>query len=44
MVIAKKYIVNNQFDGEPKISDFGIVEEVIPTLSNGGEYLFMYFS
>nr|QEN91987.1 prostaglandin reductase [Spodoptera exigua] len=32
MVVAKKYIVLNPFDGEPKKSDFAIVEEVLPEL------------
>lgn len=38
MVLAKKYIVLNPFVGEPKTSDFQIVEEQLPNL-NENEFL-----
>lgn len=37
MVIAKKYVLNNYFVGEPKPSDFSLVEEKLPALKDGGE-------
>ncbi|KAH9640429.1 hypothetical protein HF086_018095 [Spodoptera exigua] len=40
MVVAKKYIVLNPFDGEPKKSDFAIVEEVLPELQENDRHLF----
>lgn len=39
MVLAKKYIVLNPFVGEPKTSDFQIVEEQLPSLKENGKSL-----
>lgn len=36
MVKAKKYVVVNPFVGEPKKSDFQIVEEELPALQENG--------
>lgn len=47
MVIAKKYVVLNPFVGEPKKSDFEIVEEVLPELQENGKLLvklYLFFS
>lgn len=38
MVIAKKYVLARKFEGEPKPSDFSLVEEKLPALKSGGEY------
>lgn len=37
MVKAKKYVVLNPFVGEPKLSDFTIVEEELPALQEDGK-------
>ncbi|CAF4933912.1 unnamed protein product [Pieris macdunnoughi] len=34
-VIAKKYVLTKYFQGEPKASDFKVVEEELPDLKNG---------
>lgn len=34
---AQKYVLTKYFQGEPKKSDFKIVEEAIPELKDGGE-------
>lgn len=39
MVRAKKYVVRNPFVGEPKESDFEIVEEELLDLQDNGEIL-----
>ncbi|XP_046617860.1 prostaglandin reductase 1-like [Neodiprion virginianus] len=38
MVVAKKFVINKYFEGEPKRSDLSLVEEELPALQNG-EYL-----
>lgn len=38
MVTTKKYIMVKHFDGLPKLSDFEIVEEVLPSLKDGGKH------
>ncbi|XP_046742911.1 prostaglandin reductase 1-like [Diprion similis] len=35
MVIAKKFVINKYFEGEPKRSDLSLVEEEIPELEDG---------
>lgn len=35
MVLAKKFIYANAFKGEPKLSDFKLVEEELNELQNG---------
>lgn len=37
-VRATKYVLQKHFNGEPKKSDFKIVEEELPDLSDGGIY------
>ena len=37
MVKAKKFVYAHPFEGEPKISDFQLVEEELPALQNNGE-------
>lgn len=39
MVLSKKYIVLNSFVGEPKKSDFKIIEEDLPALQENGKWL-----
>lgn len=39
MVTAKKYVLDKHFQGEPKRSDFKIVEEELPPLQNGGRII-----
>jgi hypothetical protein len=34
---GKKYVLTKYFDGEPKLSDFKIVEEDLPDLKDGGK-------
>lgn len=36
---AQKYVLTKQFQGEPKKSDFQIVEETLPDLQDGGKFL-----
>lgn len=36
VVKAKKFLYVKQFDGEPKITDFELVEEVLPDIKDGG--------
>lgn len=36
---AQKYILTKYFVGEPKKSDFEIVEEELPELKDGGQYI-----
>ncbi|XP_033223578.1 prostaglandin reductase 1-like [Belonocnema kinseyi] len=38
MVVAKKFVIANHFDGEPKPSDLTLVEEELPPIKDG-EYL-----
>lgn len=40
MVLAKKYVVVSPFVGEPKESDFKIVEEELPALQENGKSVF----
>lgn len=35
---AQKYVLTKQFQGEPKKSDFQIVEEILPDLQDGGKF------
>lgn len=37
MVKAKKWIIAKAFQGEPKVTDFKLVEEELPALKDGGE-------
>lgn len=39
MVTAKKYILNNHFHGFPKVEDLKLVEEELPTLNDGGKFI-----
>lgn len=41
-VKAHKYVLTKYFEGEPKKSDFKIVEEELPELKEGGTYLLKY--
>ena len=36
MATARKYVMESQFQGEPKRSDLKIVEEDLPPLNDGG--------
>lgn len=36
MVRAKKFIYAKRFEGEPKLTDFKLVEEELPELQEGG--------
>lgn len=36
---AQKYVLIKYFQGEPKKSDFKIVEENLPELKEGGKYI-----
>lgn len=36
MVKAKKFLYVKRFDGEPKITDFELVEEELPDIKDGG--------
>nr|CAD7423225.1 unnamed protein product [Timema monikensis] len=38
MVKSKKIVIAKQFDGEPKESDFEIIEEELPPLKDGGKW------
>lgn len=38
-VKAQKYVLTKYFQGEPKKTDFKIVEEKIPELKDGGDLL-----
>lgn len=35
MVIAKKFVYVKEFEGEPKLTNFQLVEEELPELKNG---------
>lgn len=35
-ILAKKYVLTKHFEGEPKKSDFIVVEEELPQLKDGG--------
>lgn len=35
MVVARVFIYANKFEGEPKLSDFKLVEEELPSLRDG---------
>lgn len=37
---AQKYVLTKYFQGEPKKSDFKIVEETLPELKDGGNVNF----
>lgn len=39
-VRAQKYVLTKYFQGEPKKSDFKIIEEELPELKDGGKYEF----
>lgn len=39
MVKAKKFIYKTPFVGEPKVTDFQLIEEELPALEENGEYL-----
>lgn len=45
-VKAQKYVLTKYFQGEPKKSDFKIVEEELPELKEGGNlvlfFIFLY--
>lgn len=43
MVKAKTWVVAKLFEGEPKLSDFKLVEEELPALKEGGENYLRYF-
>lgn len=36
-VVAKKYVYAEKFVGEPKLSDFKLVEEELPPLKENGK-------
>lgn len=36
-VTAKKFVYAKRFDGEPKLTDFDLVEEKLPALKDGGD-------
>jgi prostaglandin reductase 1 len=36
MVKSKTWIMAKSFEGEPKLEDFKLVEEELPTLKDGG--------
>lgn len=38
---AKKFVYAKKFQGLPKTSDFGLEEEILPELKDGGEYIFL---
>lgn len=38
--VAKKYVFSRQFVGEPKPTDFTLVEEPLPALKDGGNNIF----
>lgn len=38
MVKAKKFLYTTPFVGEPKVTDFQLVEEDLPELNQNGEY------
>jgi len=45
MVKARKWIIAKAFAGEPKITDFKVIEEDLPTLKNGGcNFLWNFFN
>jgi len=37
-VVAQKYVINANFKGMPKPSDFRIEEESLPAIKDGGLY------
>lgn len=37
MVKSKNFLIVKDFEGEPKESDFKLVEEVLPPLKDGGK-------
>lgn len=39
-ITAQKYVLTKYFQGEPKNSDFKIVEEKIPDLKDGGKTVY----
>lgn len=36
-IVAKKYVYAERFVGEPKLSDFKLVEEELPALKQNGK-------
>lgn len=40
-IIANKYVLTKYFQGEPKKSDFKIVEEELPELKDGGIFIIL---
>jgi hypothetical protein len=42
MVKTKKFILENHFVGEPKESDFQLVEEDLPALKDRGNFSVQY--
>lgn len=42
MVKSKKFIYAKRFDGEPKISDFELIEEELPALQDGGKFVYVF--
>ena len=41
MVKSKNFLIVKHFEGEPKESDFKLVEEELPPLKDGGETRFL---
>lgn len=39
---ARKYVLTKHFQGEPKKSDFEIVQEELPELKDGGIYFHIF--
>lgn len=42
MVKAKLIILKKYFEGLPKVTDFGVAEEDLPPLKDGGKYFYYY--
>lgn len=39
-MLAKKFVIAKRFEGLPKLNDFKLVEETLPTeLKDGGKYI-----
>lgn len=39
---AKKWIYARAFDGEPKLDDFRLEEEVMPAIKDGGKFQLLF--
>ena len=39
MVVTKKFILSKHFKGEPKSSDVKLIEEELPPIKDGGQYI-----